>query len=43
MVKHSKITLDLSGGAEVGVVTTLMLRLFVPYEFDMLFRENLEF
>ena len=30
-------------GVEVGVVTTFMLRLFVPYEFDMLFRENLEF
>ena len=23
-------------GVEVGVVTTLMLRLFVPHEFDML-------
>ena len=34
MVKHSKITLDLSG-FEVGVVTTFMLRLFVPHEFDM--------
>ena len=27
-------------GVEVGVVTTFMLRLFVPYEFDMLFKRE---
>ena len=27
-------------GVEVGVVTTFMLRLFVPYEFDMLLKRE---
>ena len=27
-------------GVEVGVVTTFMLRLFVPHEFDMLIFNN---
>ena len=27
-------------GVEVGVVTTFMLRLFVPHEFDMLLAAN---
>ena len=34
MVKHSIITLDLSG--VLNWATTFMLRLFVPHEFDMI-------
>ena len=33
MVKHSKIIFE--WGVEIGVVTIVMLKLFVPHEFNM--------